>query len=100
MMKPKRNAGAVECVVRHRICFEFNERSLESLKRLQIDCDEIKLKSGKTLFLPKQQQIPCGECHLHENETCNICGAKMPNKMSASEVKPNAKLSGERSESA
>jgi hypothetical protein len=40
----------------HRVEFKFNERSLESLKRLQIECDEIKLKDGLTIFLPRNER--------------------------------------------
>lgn len=84
-MKPEKETPGVKPrplerrVRQYRIRFEFDERSLESFKRLKIEVEEIKLKGGKTLFLPKQQKNPCGECHLHENETCDICGAMMPN---------------------
>lgn len=31
------------------------------------------------IHIPKDARVgkePCGECHLHDGETCDICGAK------------------------
>ena len=29
----------------------------------------------KEAIAPRQQQTPCGECHLQPGERCDVCGA-------------------------
>lgn len=44
------------------------------------------MNSGAPAYVPsvvieidaRKGKPPCGECHLHPGETCDICGAKEP----------------------
>lgn len=40
---------------------------------------ELLVRRAKKLIAGLEKQ-PCGECHLHNGETCDICGAKAVSK--------------------
>jgi hypothetical protein len=59
------------------IAFEPQCRQLRGIW-LKMDAERRREKAKDGFPQPGRRdgQPPCGECHLQENETCDICGAK------------------------
>ncbi len=66
--------GAWPCPVCKQTSIELPEPSPDLIE--YVNKIEYKEPPDPWFPQPKQQTIPCGECHIKPNEICDICGAK------------------------